>query len=673
MKVSTTIEELRQCGLDEAAAAALHRQLAEIWPLADPVVRWSRIARDVLSPAVPFAAHRALFARNYAGAELPYPPPAWVPMPADIERANLARLLRDLNLTGVDELQAWAQADAGRFWGRMIKVLGIRFRHQPNAILDASAGVEQPRWLVGAKLNIAESCFQHAAAGVIAADEAGRERRADAGELHALAARFAAALRRRGIGPGDGVALVLPLSLEAVVAFLGTILAGAAAVGIAESFAPAEVQRRAEIGGVKLVVAQDGLLRAGKRLPLYEKLLAATLPPIVVTRGGGDFNISIRRGDQRWEEFLAADGDNAEPQAASPDDVTTVLFSSGTTAEPKAIPWTQATPIKCAADAILYQDVQPGDVLAWPTGMGWMMGPWLVYAGLVNGATIALFDGHAATPAFCKFVERTGVTVLGVVPSLVAAWQAGGIWNDADWSRVKLFSSTGECSQPEAMLALSSRAGYRPVIEYCGGTEIAGGYLSSTVLRPFAPACFNQPAFGLGLHLFDEDRRPTVTRGECFLSGAAIGHSTRLLNGGHHETYYAESPRGAAGETLRRHGDVLEALPGGYYRVLGRADDAMNLGGIKVSAVEIERVVNRHPAVAECAAVAMTDEGGGPSRLVIFAVSRGRAMDAEQLREELRELLRRQLNPLFQIAEVRWIDALPRTASNKVMRRTLRS
>ena len=120
-----------------------------------------------------------------------------------------------------------------------------------------------------------------------------------------------------------------------------------------------------------------------------------------------------------------------------------------------------------------------------------MMGPWLIYAGLVNGATIALYEGAPTGAEFARFVEEAGVTMLGVVPSLVRAWRRSGATDGADWSGVRLFSSTGEASTVEDYLWLMSRAGYRaPVIEYCGGTEIGGGYVTGSVLQPASPATF---------------------------------------------------------------------------------------------------------------------------------------------------------------------------------------
>ena len=197
-----------------------------------------------------------------------------------------------------------------------------------------------------------------------------------------------------------------------------------------------------------------------------------------------------------------------------PDRVTNVLFSSGTTGDPKAIPWTQLTPVKAAMDGHFHHDIHPGDVVAWPTNLGWMMGPWLIYASLVNGAAMALHDDAPTGRDFADFVAEAGVTVLGVVPSLVAAWRSGGVLDpDAeepvDWTGLRLLSSTGEASNPDDMRWLMGAAGGKPVIEYCGGTEIGGGYITGTVLHRRGAVDLHHPGPRLGPA---PPRRGRVTR-----------------------------------------------------------------------------------------------------------------------------------------------------------------
>src|SRR5206468_4907226 len=132
------------------------------------------------------------------------------------------------------------------------------------------------------------------------------------------------------------------------------------------------------------------------------------------------------------------------------------------------------------------------------------------------------------TTAFGNFVQEAKVTMLGLVPSLVAAWRQSGCMRGRDWSAIRAFSSTGECSNPVDMLYLMHLAGYRPVIEYCGGTEIGGGYVTGTVAQPCIPSAFSTPALGMDLVLLDENERP-ADKGEVFIDGPSIGLSTRLL------------------------------------------------------------------------------------------------------------------------------------------------
>ena len=159
--------------------------------------------------------------------------------------------------------------------------------------------------------------------------------------------------------------------------------------------------------------------------------------------------------------------------------------------------------------------------------------------------------------------------------------------------------------------------------------------------------------------------------GELFLVPPSIGLSQRLLNRDHDAVYYEGCPKGPNGEVLRRHGDQVARLAGGYFSAQGRADDTMNLGGIKVSSIELERVLERHPEVYEAAAVAVQPGGEGAEQLVVFAVLQERVDDAE-LQRQLGKAIARELNPLFKIHDLVVVDSLPRTASNKLMRRELR-
>jgi acetyl-CoA synthetase len=678
--------ELVARGLDAAAAPAMaanvRRALAQ-----DRHAAWREISRNILRPEHPFALHQFLFEAVHADSKHePGAAPAWAPTQEEIDATNVGRLMRERRCGSIAELHAWSIAHRAEFWQDMIERLGIRFASPYTSVLDTANGVERPNWLVGAKLNIVESCFAAEAnkPAVIYHGENGSVESLTYGELNLLVNRVANGIVQTGWTTGDAVAIYLPMTIESVAAYLGIIRAGCVAVSIADSLAAEEIATRLRLSGAKGVVTQDVLLRGGKYLPLYETVIQAAAPRTVVIAAGE--RPTLRGGDLDWSAFLGR-SERFEPYLADPDETTNILFSSGTTGEPKAIPWTHVTPIKCAADGYLHQDMQEVDRAAWPTNLGWMMGPWLIYASLINRATIALYGGAPGGRDFGRFVQDSRVTMLGVIPSLVKTWRATDCMRSLDWSAIRRFSSTGECSNGEDMLYLMSLAGYKPVIEYCGGTELGGGYIGSTMAQPNLPAAFSTASFGVELVMVSEGEQsgedsppaessaasePTLA-GEVFLVPPAIGMSCELLHHDHHAVYFEGTPRGPKGEVLRRHGDALERISGGYYRALGRVDDTMNLGGIKTSAVEIERVLNAVAGLRETAAVAVAPRGGGPSLLWIFAALEGDCDDERTaLKVRLQEAIRGHLNPLFKIQELVIIESLPRTASHKLMRRLLR-
>ncbi len=589
--------------------------------------------------------------------------------------SNVGRWMAECGFTSYEELHAYSLHQREDFLRETVARLDLRFRTPFDLALDLSGGVENPVWFAGATLNILDSVFDgepDRSAIVFGREGVDRLTNVSLGELDRLSARVAHSLVDLGFKPGDAIAIAMPMTPACVAIYLGIVRSGMTVVSIAESFAPAEISARLQIAEARAIFTQDVIRRGGKTLPLYEKILQAGAPRAIVVPDGESLSLPLRAIDLPFDRCLGLQ-DSFKNVAADPSASINILFSSGTTGTPKAIPWTQTTPVRCALDGYVHQDIQRGDVVAWPTSVGWMMGPWLIFAALLNRAAIALYDGAPQTAEFCRFVQDAGVTVLGVVPSLVRAWRSGDGVAGLDWSRIKLFSSTGEASSPDDMQWLMERAGNKPVIEYCGGTEIGGAYVTSTVVQENKPACFSAKAIGTDFVVLDESGRESE-EGEVFIIPPSLGLSTRLLNGDHQAAYFSGCPKGPHGEVLRRHGDEMQVLADGYYRALGRADDTMNLGGIKVSSVELERVMNRVTGVVETAAVAASPKRGGPAELEVHAVvDPGVWTDGAALQAELQSRLRTELNPLFKITRVRIRESLPRTASNKVMRRLLRT
>ena len=676
-----TVEQLVTCGLEKAEALQITEAVNRILPTQSPTACWYEISRYILTPQHPFALHQLLYETAYADFDRTThgPPPAWFPTDEDITEANITRLMAELHIKTYPEFHAWSIANRDTFWQMMIDVLNIKATDVYTEAQQDATGIATKL----AKLNIVDSCFNapNDAIAIVA------QRENDENlitftyhELESLTNRVANGLVEIGMKQGDAIAIDMPMTAESVAVYLGIVKAGCVVVGIADSFAPDEIATRLRIGNVKAIFTQDYINRAGKRLPLYEKVIAANAPKAIVFSSEGSEGLAqtLREADMTWQDFLS-DTETFTAVPCHPDAPTNILFSSGTTGEPKAIPWTHTTPIKAAADAYLHHDIHPGDVLAWYTNLGWMMGPWLIYASLINKATIALYDGVPTGRDFGVFVQNAKVSMLGVVPTLVRAWKNTDCMHGLDWRAIRAFSSTGECSNPEEMLFLMSLVGYKPVIEYCGGTEIGGGYITGTRVQPAAPSMFTTPALGVDFLLFDRNGEPTEN-GEVFITPPSLGLSTSLLNADHNEVYFAGTPQ----PNLRRHGDAIERfgndfetepwLAGIKYRVHGRIDDTMNLSGIKVSAAEIEAVLNVVSEVQETAAVAVSPKDGGPSQLIIYAVLEASeiAPTKQELHATFQTELSAHLNPLFRIRDVVVVDALPRTASHKIMRRLLR-
>lgn len=462
--------------------------------------------------------------------------------------------------------------------------------------------------------------------------------------------------------------------MESIAIYLGIVKAGMAVVAIADSFPPLEIEKRLRIGNAKGIFTVDYSMRAGKKLSLYKKVIKAGAPKVIVIPYKNNQVKKLREGDLLWEDFLSTNV-NFTSVECKPEAYTNILFSSGTTGDPKAIPWTHLTPIKSAADGYYHQDIHTGDVVCWPTNVGWMMGPWLIYQ-LINNATIALFYGAPTGYPFGKFVQDAKVNMLGIIPTIVKSWIATKEMENFDWSSIKCFSSTGECSHPDEIFYIMNVTKFQaPVIEYCGGTEIGGGYVTSTLVQPHSPSTFTTPSLGLDFFILDPNNQPIVPHqhGEIFLSPPSIGLSEVLLNRDHHNEYYKDCPTTKDGRPLRRHGDQFLLLHNGFYQSLGRADDTMKLGGIKVGSAELERAMAGHKAVSEVAAIGIQSKVG-QTALIAFVVLKSLRgnMAKDNLKNELQLLIRDRLNPLFKINDLVIVDSIPKTASNKIMRRVLR-
>ncbi|KAK4749011.1 hypothetical protein SAY87_026460 [Trapa incisa] len=698
--------DIEAVGFSPEVAERLHDELQKILRSHGPAspATWRSISSRLLDPELPFALHQMLFYGCFR--DFGPDPPAWTPVSEGAALTNVGKLLEKRGkeflgsaykdpITSFSDFQKFSVSNPEVYWRTVLEELCVSFQVPPESIFrDHPSGQIHPggEWLPGAILNPAELCLalnnrkSLDDTAIVWRDEGADKlppNRMTLKELRTEVWLVAYALKELKLAEGSAIAMDMPMNVNSVIIYLAIILSGFAVVSIADSFAASEISTRLNISKAKAIFTQDLIIRGEKCIPLYSRVIDAQSPTaIVLPAKGSSLSMELRDGDISWHDFRErVTGYNEEfPAVQRPTEACiNILFSSGTTGEPKAIPWTCVSPLKAAADAWCHMDVQKGEVVAWPTNLGWMMGPWLVYASLLNGAAMALYNGSPLTPSFAKFVEDARVTMLGVIPSMVRSWKSTNCTSGYDWSAIRCFGSTGEASNVDEYLWLMGRARYKPIIEYCGGTEIGGAFITGSLLQSQSLAAFSTPAMGCSLFILDKTGHPipqgAAGMGELALGPVMFGSSRTLLNANHYDVYFKGMPVWNE-RVLRRHGDVFERTPRGYYHAHGRADDTMNLGGIKVSSVEIERICNLvDTKILETAAIGVPPPEGGPEQLVIVVVFKDADnpySDLNKLKISFNSALQKKLNPLFRVFSVVSLPSLPRTATNKVMRRILR-
>lgn len=710
------MKSVREVGLDDIIHAGLPPPRAEVFyrqlqgAIADiggsPTSLWQRVSKELLAPHYPHALHQLMYYSIYKDWDTTKngPPLYWFPTQESARLTNLGRMMEAHGphllgssyynpITNFQSFQQFSVDHPEIYWSLVFKELSIIFHKSPRCILNTSdkfrpGGI----WLPGSVVNVAESCLSTKESInktddniAIVWREEGRDEyplnKMTLREVRARVMRIANALDAV-FTKGDAVAIDMPMTVNAVLIYLALVLAGYVVVSIADSFVPKEIATRIRVTKAKGIFTQDFILRGGKKIPLYSRVVESGAPKAIVIPAEEHLGTQLRENDIAWSKFLSSADSLQSPEYYSPvcqtiDATTNILFSSGTSGEPKAIPWTHAPPIRCASECWSHLDVKAGDVFCWPTNLGWVMGPVLIYSSFLSGATAAIYEGSPLGRGFGKFVQDAGITVLGTVPSMVKTWKSTGCMEGLDWSHIRTFASTGEASSIDDDLWLSSKSWYKPVIEICGGTELSACFVHGSLLQPQALGVFSTPTMTTGFVLFDDEQtiypndQPCI--GEIGLFPSFFGASYTLLNADHDAVYFKGMPV-YKGMRLRRHGDMIERMVGGYYKAHGRADDTMNLGGIKTSAIEIERVCNRaHEQVLETAAISISSPGGGPELLAIVAVLRdGHNVSMDTLQMSFSRAIQNNLNPLFKVSFVKVISDFPRTASNKILRRVLR-
>ncbi|KAG2671423.1 hypothetical protein I3760_14G135800 [Carya illinoinensis] len=705
------VADLVKAGLAIEEAKKFHRVLNETVSGAkgsDPREVWRELlARKVLKPWYPHGLHQLVYYSVYADwdSSTNGPPIYWFPSLYQSKQTNLGRLLENYGskilgesykdpITSFSIFQKFSVQHPEAYWSIVLKELSVSFHEAPKCIFDTTDKSKHGgTWFPGCSMNIAECCLlprshprkEDTSLAVVWRDEGSDNSEISHMTLKELREQVMLVANALDaiFSKGDAIAIDMPMTVDAVIIYLAIVLAGFVVVSIADSFAPKEIATRLRVSKAKAIFTQDFILRGDRKVPLYSRVVEASpIKAIVLPVAGNNVGIQLREQDLWWKDFLSSanchPGSNSYIPIYQPaESVTNILFSSGTTGEPKAIPWTQLSPIRGAADSWAHIDVRVGDVFCWPTNLGWVMGPILLYSCFLSGATLALYHGSPLGRGFGKFVQDAGVTVLGTVPSLVKAWKSTMCMEGLDWTKIRSYASTGEVSNIDDDLWLSSRAYYTPIIECCGGTELASSYIQGNPLQPQVFGAFSSASMTSGFVILDEHGIPypddQACVGEVGLFPVYMGATDRLLNANHEEVYFEGMPT-YKGMHLRRHGDIIKRTVGGYLIVQGRADDTMNLGGIKTSSIEIERVCDcADESISETAAISVAPVNGGPEQLVVFVVlKKGFNAEPDKLKTIFSRAIQSNLNPLFKVNYVKIAPEFPRTASNKLLRRVLR-
>ena len=645
-------------------------------------------------------------------------PIAWTPTSDVIERAQLTRFMKQVGVSTWDELYEYSIRDVEKFTEEVLKFLDIRFDPPYEKLMDVSEGLEFPKWLSGSGLNITEMCLDRWQTEEMRDQPAVIYEAEDHStwfktyeDLFIDVESMASGLRFNGFGKGDAIAVHMPMTIDTVVALLSINRIGAIAVPVFSGYGVEAIASRMNAVEAKALFTCEGFARRGKpvnafdiaraaveKCPTIKRVVCVTSPRSEIVFPDDRY---IKFSDLESFEFLKVPHDQwrdlhyAEPTSA--EDPLIILYTSGTTGKPKGIAHTHASfPIKAAQDMAFGTDVGRGTRISWYTDIGWMMGPWLIYGALINGATICIYDGAPDYPTserIWEFCAKHKVEVLGISPTLVRSLATHGddLPKKHDLSSLRIFASTGEPWNPAPWWWLFEKVGNSklPIINYSGGTEIAGGILMGNPLLPIKPCSFPAPCPGMDVDILDEDGNSVGAGkvGELVIKQPWIGmargfwqEKERYL-----ETYWRRF------KNIWVHGDWAMRDADGHWFILGRSDDTLKVAGKRVGPAEVESLLVAHPLVTEAAVIGVPDEVKGTA-MVAFVVPGTQAPspalspqgdetigttefteNTEKLEQELKALVARDMGKPLAPSKIHFVSALPKTRNAKVMRRVIRA
>lgn len=610
----------------------------------------------------------------------------WTPLPGTFEASPLGRMAARYGLQDVASVYRRAADDPSWYWAAAADDVGLRWSRPYDSLVDLSDGIERAHFFQGGMLNWADWAVDRwvddgrgGARAIAWEGDDGDTRNLTYAELKDAVDRAAGALLAAGVEVGDTVGLVLPMIPEAVVALLATVKIGAICVPMFSGYGPAAIRERIEQSGARVLVTADGFLRRGRTVLLKETVDSAVagLPMrqvLVVDRVGVGAVLTFH--DRWWHEALAAATPVREAVPMGADEPCLLLFTSGSTGRPKGCVHTHAgLPFKLAAEARHAMALDEGGTLLWLTDMGWVMGSFVIAAALGNGGTAALFEGTPDWPEpdrLWAVAERARVSVLGISPTVVRAlMRHGESWADKyDLGALRAIGSTGEPWNLEPWLWCFRMVGRErvPIINMSGGTEVGGTLVSGSVHLGCKPMSFSGPTLGVATDVVDDMGRAVRGQvGELVARAPWPGMTKSLWREPERylESYWQRYPG------MWHQGDFAYVDADGYWYLLGRSDDTMNVAGKRVGPAEVESALVQDNDVIEAAAVGVPDDVKGEV-LVTFVVLRGKVR-LEDIRDRLAATVRAELGPAIVPKRIIQVDELPKTRSGKILRRVIKA
>jgi acetyl-CoA synthetase len=579
-----------------------------------------------------------------------------------------------------------AKDDPAGFWGEM--AANLHWFRKWDKVLDGA--MPNTKWFVGGKLNASYNCldrhletWRRNKAAIIWEGEPGDTRVLRYQDLHREVCRFANVLKKLGVKTGDRVTLYMPMIPELAIAMLACARVGATHSIIFGGFSSDAISDRNNDAQAKVVVTADGGWRRGKEVPLKQTVdesleKSSTVEKVVVVRRtGSDVNMVPDR-DYWWHELMA--GTSAECDAAELDSEHPLflLYTSGSTGKPKGILHSTAGYLlNTLMTSRWVLDLKDEDTYWCTADVGWVTGhSYIVYGPLAAGATVVMYEGAPNWPdegRFWQIVEKYQVNILYTAPTAIRAFvKWGDHWPAKyDLSSLRLLGSVGEPINPEAWMWYQRVIGGNrcPIVDTWWQTETGSIMISPLPgVTPTKPGSCTKPLPGIVPDIVNKSGASLAANQGGFLVVRQPWPSMLRTIYGDHErfvkTYFSEV-KGCyfTGDGARRDED-------GYYWVMGRVDDVLNVAGHRLSTMEIESALVSHPRVAEAAVVGYPHDLKGEGICCFVTLKQGDGDDA--LKEELKAHVRKHIGALATPDVIRFTQALPKTRSGKIMRRLLR-